>query len=424
LARINGSPIFGALHLQFSFQHPSEVRRFWRGVVKPLLKDRSSPFYVFSASPVQQALDELDRHFGRLPVRHWLSCKTQPLRPLLHWWRRDGRPIEVVSDFELRAALAEGFAPERILINGPAKHRWLPAVARRGLLVNFDSPTEARRLAPLAKRLGWTCGVRLLTREEFDPESPDFATQFGFAPDEAVVAIQALKRANVRLETIHFHLRTNVASNTVYERALAHAAEICRAAQFAPRFVDVGGGFPPPGVLTRGGKAVDAQFDLRAMAGVYERAFELFPSARELWLENGRWLLARSGVLVVRILDVKERLKVRALTCDGGRTMNALVSNWETHELLALPERRGTAAPTTVHGPTCMAFDQLARRPMPGTLRAGDHLLWLDAGAYHLPWETSFSHGRAAVYWHDGRRTRLVRPAEPFRDWWGQWRNG
>jgi hypothetical protein len=69
-----------------------------------------------------------------------------------------------------------------------------------------------------------------------------------------------------------------------------------------------------------------------------------------------------------------------------------------------------------------MAFDQLARRPLPKTLRAGDHLLWLDAGAYHLPWETAFSHGRAAVYWHDGRHTRLVRPPESFRDWWEQWR--
>jgi diaminopimelate decarboxylase len=424
LAAIDPSRIVPLSRLQPAHQHHPKLHRFWRALVRPLLKDRSTPFYAFSLVPVRQALAELDRHFGHLPVRHWLSFKTQPLRPLLQWWQRDGRPIEVVSEFEFRAALAVGFAPERILINGPAKHRWLSAVARRGLLVNFDSPAEARQLAPLAKRLDWTCGVRLLTREEFDPESPDFATQFGLAPDEAVVAIQELKRANVRLETIHFHLRTNVASHAVYERALAHAEEICRAARFEPRFVDLGGGFPPPGVLTRSGKAVDAQFDLRAMAGLYERALKLFPSARELWLENGRWLLARSGVLVVKILDVKERPKVRALICDGGRTMNALVSNWEQHELLALPERRGPAVPTTVHGPTCMAFDQLARMPLPTALRAGDHLLWLDAGAYHLPWETAFSHGRAAVYWHDGRRTQLVRRPEQFRDWWGQWRGG
>src|SRR6185312_3068630 len=46
-------------------------------------------------------------------------------------------------------------------------------------------------------------------------------------------------------------------------------------------------------------------FDLEKMARVYERTLKQFPSAREVWLENGRWLSARSGVLVVRILDTK-----------------------------------------------------------------------------------------------------------------------
>ena len=419
LAALLGSRIVPPTRLKQHRNRPSEIHRFWRDLVKPLLGRRCTPFYLFSAAPVGLALAELDAHFGHLPVRHWLSCKTQPLRPLLQWWRHQNRPIEVVSEFEFRAALAEGFEPGQILLNGPAKHRWLPAVARPGLRVNFDSPAEMKQLAPLARRLDWTCGVRLLTREEFDPESPGFATQFGFTPDEAVVAFKNLRRSKVRLETVHFHLRTNVASAAIYERALAHAAEICRAGGFAPRFIDMGGGFPPPRVWSRGGKAVNAQFDLREMSAVYQRAFKVFPSAEEIWLENGRWLLARSGVLVVKVLDAKVRPKIRSLICDGGRTMNALVSNWETHECLALPARSGATMPTTVNGPTCMAFDQLTSGPLPKALRAGDHLMWLEAGAYHLPWETHFSHGRAAVFWHDGQRTTSARLAEDFETWWG-----
>ena len=138
-------------------------------------------------------------------------------------------------------------------------------------------------------------------------------------------------------------------------------------------------------------------------------------------MENGRGCSARSGVLVVQVLDVKDRPGMRSLICDGGRTMNALVSNWEEHELLSLPGRGGPMKLTTVNGPTCMAFDQLARRPMSRQIRAGDRLVWLDAGAYHLPWETRFSHGRATVLWHDGRRTTVLRGAETFEEWWGQW---
>jgi diaminopimelate decarboxylase len=391
-------------------------------LLRPLLSKQATPFYLFSVVPIQRALEELDGRFGHLPVRHWLSFKTQPLRPLVQWWRAQGRPVEVVSEFEFLAARAEGFAPERILINGPAKHHWLPRRAVRGLCVNFDSPAEARALAPLAGRLDWTCGVRFLTRQEFDPEKPEFATQFGLTPEEAVRVIGELRRAGVRLETAHFHLRTNVGAAAIYERALREVAETCRAAGFAPRHIDCGGGFPPPNVRTRGGQAVDRDFDLDAMAGVYERALKLFPQARELWLENGRWMSARSGVLVVRVLDLKERPKLRSLICDGGRTMNALISNWETHDVFTMPARRGPDVLTTVNGPTCMAFDQLARCPLPRGMRTGDHLVWLEAGAYHLPWETRFSHGLAAVFWHDGRRVRLVRRAETIREWWGQWR--
>jgi diaminopimelate decarboxylase len=101
--------------------------------------------------------------------------------------------------------------------------------------------------------------------------------------------------------------------------------------------------------------------------------------------------------------------------------MNALISNWEAHDLFAIPDRRGPAVLTAVHGPTCMAFDQLARCPVPCGLRVGDHLVWLDAGAYHLPWETRFSHGLAAVLWHDGKSVKTVRPRQKFADWWGQW---
>ncbi len=395
----------------------------WRELLRSVpARQQPTPFYLFSIVPIRHALAELDQHFAGLPIRHWLSFKTQPLRPLVQWWCEQGRDIEVVSEFEFLAARAEGFAPEHILLNGPAKHHWLPRHAVAGLNVNFDSVAEARALAPLAKKLDWRCGIRFLTREEFDPEKPEFATQFGLNPEEARAAIRLLRRAGVRLETVHFHLRTNVATPAIYERALREVAATCREAGFRPRHVDCGGGFPPANVRTRGDRAVNTQFDFGEMAAVHRRTLALFPDAQELWLENGRWMSARSGVLVISVLDSKQRGPARVLICDSGRTMNALISNWELHDVFTLPERHGPAALTAIHGPTCMAFDQLARTPLPSSLRAGDRIVWMEAGAYHLPWETRFSHGLSAVLWHDGESIREVRPRESFEAWWAQWR--
>ena len=419
------------------FGHQPDAIDFWKRLVGEALSlptPTPTPFYICSALPIAARLAELDQALGSagfqsgvasqpsiIRCRHWLSCKTQPVAPLLRWWRGEGRPIEVVSEFELRAALAEGFAPPDILINGPAKHFWLSQYELRELSVNFDSPAELAALLPLAKKLNWRCGVRLNTSEEFDPEYPQFPTQFGLTADEAVAALKSMIRAGVRLETVSFHLRSNLPSAQVYQRAIAEVAEICRTASFAPQILDLGGGLPVGQVLTLGGKIFDGEFSLRSFAEMLRQSAKQFPGLREIWLENGRFVSSSSGVLVVKILDVKERRGQRQLICDGGRMMNALPSLWEQHRILSLPERGGAEVPTTVHGPTCMAFDRLARIPMPNTLHPGDHLVWLDAGAYHIAWETRFSHGHAAVLWHDQSGLRPARQRQSFEHYWGQW---
>lgn len=418
-----------------SFGHSPETIEFWKRLANEALSlSTPTPFYVFSGEPIAERLAEMDAALreaglrpetdnpkGKIAFKHWLSFKTQPLRPLVNLWRERGGSVEVVSEFELRAVLAEGFAPEQILVNGPAKHHWLADFELRGISVNFDSAAEVAALTARAKKLDWRCGVRINTREEFDPENPQYPTQFGFTPEEAVAAIKKLLRAKVRLETVHFHLRTNITSAQIYERAIAEVAEVCRAAKFQPKYLDIGGGMPVRHVLTRGGKVFDGEFGLRAFADMLRRATKQFPGLQSVWQENGRFVSAGSGMLVVKILDVKERRGLRQLICDGGRTMNALTSLWEQHELLSLEHRRGTETLTAVHGPTCMAFDQLARIPLPRSLKPGDHLLWLEAGAYHLPWETRFSHGHAAVVWHDGNGLRVVRERQGFDEYWSTW---
>lgn len=184
------------------------------------------------------------------------------------------------------------------------------------------------------------------------------------------------------------------------------------------------GGDLPGHTLSRAGEVFAAGWKptvATGLANALSRSAKLFPDLHEIWLENGRFVSAGGGALVVKVLDVKERRGVRQLICDGGRTMHALVSNWEQHELQALPDRKGPHVLTAVCGRTCMAFDQLALRPLPRSIRADDHLVWLEAGAYHLPWETHFSHGHAAVAWHDERGLRIARERQEFEQWWGNW---
>ena len=71
-----------------------------------------TPCYVTALAPLRENLERLESALERLPVRHFLSAKTQPIRPLFEVWNDWGRCIEVVSEYELAAAIEVGFAPE------------------------------------------------------------------------------------------------------------------------------------------------------------------------------------------------------------------------------------------------------------------------------------------------------------------------
>lgn len=398
------------------FGHSRSIIEGWRARVgRALEAGANTPFYLFSPAPVAAQLEVFEAlNFGR-PATHWYSTKTQPLAPQLRWWREQGRPAEVVSAEEYRLVRDCGFPVDRILINGPAKHHWLSAFSEPGMRVNFDSLAELAALLPLARRHRWRVGLRLLTDAEFDPERPEFPSQFGFTRPEAATALRRLQRAGLTPEVVHFHLRTNLRDTAGHRQALAEVAAFCQAVGWRPHCVDVGGGLPAPHTLGRGGQSLSAGHNpstYEPLARMVRAGLRKFDGVKEVWLENGRALLAGSGVLAIRVLDVKERRGLRQLICDGGRTQHALVSQWEQHELLPLPRRPGATTLTAIHGPTCMAFDQLARKPFPRSVRAGDVLLWFEAGAYHLSWETRFSHGLAEIWWEVGpEEIRLYRAA-------------
>ncbi|MBL9137986.1 MAG: hypothetical protein JNK85_19120 [Verrucomicrobiales bacterium] len=382
------------------------------------MRQVDTPCFVFSESALAGQWNRLRGRFDGLPVRHWWSFKTLPLRPAIQWWREQGQGVEVVSEFEWRGARALGFEPDRILVNGPAKHTWLPNCAQDGMRVNFDSVEEIRALAPLAKRHRWRIGVRLNTRSESHAEFPGVRTQFGLMGSELNWASRWLRAAGLRVEVVHFHLRTQVSAAAEYRDAMEEALRLCGEQRWQPDVLDIGGGAPAQSVLDRGRARLDAQFSWSALRREVTAVLGHAQGVREVWMENGRWLTAPSGVLAVRICDVKEGRGMRTLICDGGRTLHAMVATWEGHTVESLEAKKGRRVRTLICGPTCMSFDNLGEHRLPRTLRPGEVLIWRDAGAYQICWETRFSHGLAPVVWCGRKRVEVVRSAETFESWW------
>ena len=394
----------------------------WEAIILSSVRHCGTPCYVYAYEPIEAAFRQIDCLQCSVPVRQWLSFKTQPVAPVIRCWRRLGHGVEVVSEFEVLAARKEGYPASRILVNGVGKHRWLERASTRGIRVHFDSLTEIRALRKVAVSEGWQVGIRCHVAEECDPDEPQYGGQFGLMPDEVRIGTQLLRDAGLEVDSVHFHLRTMVTSPSAYRRALIELSDICKEADLRPHYVDCGGGLPVAEARTSKGPCAEGAFDLVAFGKVLSEVPSLFPECEEIWLENGRFLTARAAVLVIRVLDIKDRPDSRYLICDGGRTNHALVSDWECHRLFTIPRRGGPPQHTTVCGPNCMAYDRLARCDLPSDIEVGDIVVWADAGAYHVPWETRFSHGLAPVVWCDeSGRLWVGRRRESFSEWWRPW---
>lgn len=398
------------------------MKSTWEEIVLQAISMYKTPFYISAWEPVLTALAELRILEGVRPVKHWLSFKTHPIKPLVTAWRDQGYGVEVVSEYEFCAALNENFRAENILVNGVAKHEWLPRYHVDGIRVHFDSLVEVEKLGYQARSNNWHIGIRCRVAEGFDPDEPKFLGQFGIRFDEVKQAARRLGDLGISVEGIHFHLRPNVSSHESYRRSIQEVANICREANLSPVYLDCGGGFPVAGERPTNIESTKP-IDLTLLRAVLAELPSKLPSVQEIWFENGRFISARSCVLVVRVLDIKEYGDSRYVICDGGRTNHALVSDWEIHDIFTLPIRNGAACLTTVCGPTCMAFDRLIRTNLPGDIEIGDCIIWMNAGAYHIPWETRFSHGTAAVLWYDSKHgLSVAREKEAFEHWWGQWK--
>ena len=386
----------------------------WAQVLAPAAERYGTPSYVVAWPSIAAARARLDSLGDPgLPVRSWLSVKTHPVAPLIQRWLRDGGGVEVVSEREFLTARYLGGTVDHLLVNGPAKHAWLPRHSTPGLRVHLDSMHEADVLLPLAARDRWRVGLRCHAPDERDARDPRFGGQFGLTSDEAREVLRRAREAGVPIESMHFHLGQHAQKSDAWLRGVEHIGRICAEAHITPRHLDLGGGVP-----TR--RAAEA---LRGVARAIERGRTIFGAAlEEIWLENGRFITEASTALIVRVLDIKRRDDSRYVICDGGRTNHALAADAGPHRMLLMPARTAAPTLTTICGPTCMTDDVLARLPLPGDIEVGDVIAWLDAGAYHLPWETRFSHGLCAIVWcEDEYRLSLARERERPDAWSEPW---
>ena len=210
-------------------------------------------------------------------------------------------------------------------------------------------------------------------------------TKFGIPLSEADELLALTQAARVRVTGLHAHTGSGIfdVANWIETGALL--------AGLAKRFpevavVDLGGGMGVPDQL--GSSEIDLAVLDRGVAGLAKE----FPHI-EFWMEPGRFLVARAGVLVALVTQLKGKGDVHYVGVATG--MNSLIrpalygSHHDIRNLTRLDEPLSHRV--NIVGPICESADQLgADRWLPDT-REGDVILIANCGAYGYAMSSNYN---------------------------------
>jgi diaminopimelate decarboxylase len=360
-------------------------------------------------------------------VLHTFAAKACSLVPVLRLLDGFGIGCEVASPGELALARAAGMAPDRIVLDSPAK---TPAELREalalGIALNADNPQELARLdaltgsgAPPPGPLGLRVNPQL-GGGTIDAMSTGTATsKFGVALRDPGGRdwVRRAYRDRPWLTRLHCHVGSQGMALTAMAagvRATFELAEEINAAAGRRQIdtLDIGGGLP-----------VDFTSDAAPRFGAYARLLRetvpgLFDGRYGLVTEFGRALLARSGFVLARVEYTKSAGgRPIAVTHAGAQVATRTVfapGSWPVRVAAYDARGRPKSGPPVrqdVAGPCCFAGDLVAAdRPLP-RLVPGDLVALLDTGAYYF--STPFGYNalpRPGVYGYTADGTATLTP--------------
>lgn len=400
----------------------ADVHSIIDGVDLRHLADRvPTPFHAYSAGAIRSRIEELQGALHGLDALACYAVKANPNLAVLGLVAEAGLGADIVSSGELRRALRGGIPAGRIVFSGVGKTgadivEGLDAGIAR---FNVESHDELQLLQRCAAERGTVAHAAVRINPDVDAGT-HAKISTGKAENKFGVSLPEARRwfatrdayPDVRLDGLHMHIGSQILSLQPMRLALQRLAAFWRellVAGHAIDSIDVGGGL---GVGYRAGQ--ERTPGAREYVDAVRQALDGFEG--RLLLEPGRWLVAEAGVLVTRVIRVKQGEARDFLVLDAA--MNdllrpSLYDAW--HDIVPLHDEARPMRRYDVVGPVCETGDTFAvGRELPAC-EAGDVVLVRHTGAYGASMASTYnSRPLAAEVMLDRGRFAVVRRRQAF----------
>ena len=384
-----------------------------------------TPFYCYSTATLTRHYRVFSQAFSGLDALICYAMKANSNQAVIRTLAKLGAGADVVSEGELRRALAAGIPAGKILFSGVGKTAAeMDFALSAGIhCFNVESLPELELLSQRAVATGFTAPVSLRINPDVDAKTHrkistgKAENKFGIAWKDARAAYaRAANLPGLKVTGIDMHIGSQITELQPFDDAIALLVELTgtlRADGHAIAHVDVGGGL---GIPYRTDNAPPPLPD--AYATVVTK--HLKPLGLEVIFEPGRLIAGNAGILVTQVVYLKRGDAKNFLIVDAA--MNDLIRPTlydAFHEIRPVVEQPADAPRIAVDvvGPVCETGDYLGHdRDMPA-LASGDLVYVGTAGAYGATQSSTYN-TRLLVpeVLVNGDRFHVVRPRPGYDD--------
>ena len=358
--------------------------------VAAMARSVGTPFYCYSTATLERHYRVFADAFEGEDALICYAMKANSNQAVLATLARLGAGMDVVSEGELRRALAAGVPGSKIIFSGVGKTAREIAFGLDASIhcFNVESEPELLRLSEIAAARGARAPVSLRVNPDVDAKT-HAKISTGKARDKFGIPIArarevyalAAKLPGIKITGVDMHIGSQIIDLEPFADAFKLMADLVRALRADGHTIDhadLGGGLgipyrrdnePPPD------PARYAAIVKRVMAGLGCR----------LVFEPGRLIVGNAGILVTEVIYVKQAEGKTFVIVDAA--MNDLIrpTLYEAyHDILPVKETSPNASRLVadIVGPVCESGDYLAKDRDLAAVRAGDLLALMTAGAY------------------------------------------
>ena len=274
-----------------------------------LSKKVGSPFYCYSSKILESKYSELTDAFKEEDLLVCFSLKANSNQSIIKTFSSLGSGADVVSIGELKRALKAKIPPNKIVFSGVGKNtdEIIFAIKNKILMINVESISELKQISTQAANLNMIAPISLRVNPDIEAGGNEKIStgkkqdKFGISIKEAIDVYElAANIDNIEIKGIDVHIGSQINELEPFEKTFDSIVETItklKDKNIDIDIIDIGGGI---GINYTDEKALN----IKDYAAVVSK--KLGPLNKKIIIEPGRFLTAESGILVTKIIYIKE----------------------------------------------------------------------------------------------------------------------